>query len=138
MAGAEKQISNIKCFFRAVKLTFIEYASISSIQGFQYLVDPRGNIWTKSVVMMSFSIDRYLKILLPNFSRLIWIAICASGILYATNLMFVFWERHIGNPTRISIESNHARATGLLFPSITFCHINQISEIRATLLAKKV
>lgn len=63
MAGAVKEISKLKCFFSAVKLTFIEYAAISSIQGFQYLVDARGNFWTKSVAVISFLIDRYITIL---------------------------------------------------------------------------
>lgn len=65
MAGTAERINNIKCFFSAVKLTFIEYAGISSIQGFQYLVDPRGNFWSKSVVGLPSLIDRYLTILLP-------------------------------------------------------------------------
>lgn len=135
MAGAVKQVNQSQrgCFLRAVKLTFVEYAGISTIQGFQYLVDPRGNVWTKydSVTCGVNTINRILLI-----RRIIWTAIWMFGILSATILVFTFWQRHITNPTHILIESNHVPIHEFNFPSITFCHINQISEIRTRRLAK--
>lgn len=69
MAGVVKSISRIRCFWRAVKLTFTEYAGISSIQGFQYLVDPKGNLWTKYLHIFQ-SIENFVWKLLPSFSSL--------------------------------------------------------------------
>lgn len=92
-------------------------------------------------VPSSLSINRKLclKILSIIFiasTRLIWIMVCTIGILNATALVFTFWERHISNPTQISIETDHAPVVELEFPAITFCHINQISEMRAMQLLK--
>lgn len=137
MAWVVKQVNRIGCFASAVKSTFTEYAGISTIQGFQYLVDPKGNICSKSVMLHSSPTERPLNPLKHFslcYSRFIWILVCAFGILNATLLMFTFWERHVSNPTQISIESNHAYIPELEFPSITFCHINQISVIRTSRL----
>lgn len=70
------------------------------------------------------------------FHRICWLLIELSSFLFASWLLLLFWSRYVSQITRVTVESNYVPIGQLEYPAITFCHINQVSNIQAMKLAK--
>lgn len=49
-ASISQPLKKRKLFWKAVKTTFFDFCEKSSVHGVQYIVDPKGNKFTKYVV----------------------------------------------------------------------------------------
>lgn len=103
------KIANKKIFQRALKITWLQFASRTQTHGMKYIVDPNGNYFTK----------------------LIWVAIVIGAFIAANAMVGTFWTRYKSNPTRMNVQSNHEPSILLPFPGITLCSTARISEIKS-------
>lgn len=104
-----KKINNKKCFQRALKITWLQFASRTQTHGMKYIVDPNGNYFTK----------------------LIWVGIVIGAFIAANAMVGTFWTRYKSNPTRMNVQSNHEPSQLLPFPGITLCSSTRISETKS-------
>ncbi|XP_055381341.1 sodium channel protein Nach-like [Condylostylus longicornis] len=96
-------------FFEAFKKTFIDFTQTTSIQGLKYITDPEAS----------------------NFWRGVWVVIVFVSFCCANQLVSTFYGDFINNPTRVNIDTVHAKLPNLEFPAVTICNADVISYLVA-------
>ncbi|XP_063706173.1 sodium channel protein Nach-like [Culicoides brevitarsis] len=109
-ASINQPLKKHKLLWKAVKVTFMEFAEKASVHGVQYITDPKGNKCTK----------------------ITWSIIVICFFVFANVLVSVFWQRYTSNPTRVNVDTNHAPLSLLYFPAVTICNIARMSYERAS------
>ncbi|XP_059611780.1 sodium channel protein Nach-like [Phlebotomus argentipes] len=95
---------DVKCFWRAVKLTWQQFCDRTFIHGIRYIEDSEGNFYT----------------------HVMWLIVTSTSLILAIMLVNTFWEEYKTNPTRMNVESVNVPISELDFPAVTFCNVNRI------------
>lgn len=125
----KKQTKCHQVFWEALRVTWFEFVERTTIHGLRYIIDERGNKFTRLIHKSKIFNLSFLSINL-HFSAL-WLVVTIVGFIASNVLVDTFWLRYKDNPTRLKIDSFHKPLNILDLPAVTICQVNNMDVERA-------